>query len=260
HDLDHGRPSWLDEAMGPDTLVVVDEAGMADTLTLDRVITHALARGASVRLIGDDQQLATVGAGGGLRDIATTHGAVRPAEVGRFSGPAEAEATLALRAGDASALGFYLDRDRVHVGDPDTSVEAVFEAWSQDRASGLDCLMLAPTRELVASLNTRARAARLGSTTPGREVILADGTHASAGDVVVTRRNDRRLGVGRTDWVKNGDRWTVTAVKGPTLSVRHLSSGLRANLPAGYAAEHVELGYAATVHAAQGLTADTVHG
>ncbi|MCK0111889.1 relaxase domain-containing protein [Ornithinimicrobium sp. F0845] len=260
HDLDHGRRSWLDEAIGPDTLVVVDEAGMADTLTLDRVITHALARGASVRLIGDDQQLAAVGAGGVLRDMATTQGAVRLTEVVRFSDPAEAEATLALRAGDASALGFYLDRGRVHVGDLATTVEAVFTAWSRDRASGRDCLMLAPTRELVASLNTRARAARLGSSTPGREVTLADGTHASAGDVVITRRNDRRLGVGGTDWVKNGDRWTVTAVEGPTLSVRHVHSGLRAKLPAGYVAELVELGYAATVHGAQGLTADTMQG
>ncbi|MCE0487820.1 MobF family relaxase [Ornithinimicrobium sediminis] len=260
HDLEHGRRSWLDDAIGPDTLVVVDEAGMADTLTLDRVITHALGRGASVRLIGDDQQLAAVGAGGVLRDIANAHGAVRLDEVVRFSDSAEAEATLALRAGDATALGFYLDRDRVHVGDVATTVEAVFTAWSRDRASGRDCLMLAPTRELVTSLNTRARAARLGGGTPDREVLLADGTRASAGDVVITRRNDRRLGVGSTDWVKNGDRWTVTAVDGPALSVRHLSSGLRTRLPAGYVAEHVELGYAATVHTAQGVTTDTMHG
>ena len=260
HDLDHGRRSWLDEAIGPDTLVVVDEAGMADTLTVDRVITQALARGASVRLVGDDQQLAAVGAGGVLRDIATAHGAVRLAEVVRFSDPAEAQASLALRAGDASALGFYLDRDRVHVGDLATSVDAVFDAWSRERLSGRDCLMLGPTRELVTSLNTRARAARLGGDAPDPEVALADGTHASAGDVVITRRNDRLLGVGRTDWVKNGDRWTVTAVDGPSLSVRHLSSGLRARLPGSYVAEHVELGYAATVHTAQGLTADTTHG
>ncbi len=260
HDLDHGRRSSLTEAIGPDTLVVVDEAGMADTLTLNRVITHTLGRGASVRLIGDDQQLAAVGAGGVLRDIATAHGAIRLAEVVRFADPAEAEATLALRAGDASALGFYLDRDRVHVGDLSIGVEAVFNAWSRDRANGRDCLMLAPTRELVASLNIRARAARLGGGAPGREVVLADGAHASAGDIVITRRNDRRLGVGRTDWVKNGDRWTVTAVDGRAVSVRHLKSGLRTKLPVGYVAEHVELGYAATVHAAQGLIVDTVHG
>ena len=43
--------------IGPDTLIIIDEAGKAGTLDLDAVITHALARGASIRLIGDDCQL-----------------------------------------------------------------------------------------------------------------------------------------------------------------------------------------------------------
>ena len=68
---------------------------MADTLTLDRVIGFAVERGATVRLIGDDQQLAAIGAGGVLRDIATTHGAVRLDEVVRFDDPVEADASLA---------------------------------------------------------------------------------------------------------------------------------------------------------------------
>jgi hypothetical protein len=42
--------------------------------------------------------------------------------------------------------------------------------------------------------------------------------------------------------------------------VRHLRSGLQATLPAAYVAAHVELGYATTIHAAQGSTADVVHG
>ncbi|MEO6790479.1 MAG: MobF family relaxase [Ornithinibacter sp.] len=260
HDLDHDRRSWLTDAIGPGTLVVLDEAGMADTLTLDRVITHAVQRGASVRLIGDDQQLAAVGAGGVLRDIATTHGAVRLEEVVRFADPAEAQATLMLRAGDPSALGFYLDRDRVHVGDLATSVDAVFQAWAGERAKGRDCLMLAPTRDLVAALNARARAARLNGRAPVCEVLLSDGARACAGDVVITRRNDRRLGVSGSDWVKNGDRWTVTGIREGALTVRHLGSRLRTTLPAQYVAAHVELGYAATVHTVQGVTADTVHG
>jgi ATP-dependent exoDNAse (exonuclease V) alpha subunit len=49
--------------------VIIDEAGMADTLTLDTAVQFAIGRGASVRLIGDDQQLAAIGAGGVLRDI-----------------------------------------------------------------------------------------------------------------------------------------------------------------------------------------------
>ena len=117
HDLAHGPDSDLVGSIGPGTLVVIDEAGMADTLTLATVIELAVARGASVRLIGDDRQLAAIGAGGLLRDIATTHGAIRLDELVRFADPAEGEASLALREGDRAALGFYLDNDRVHVGD-----------------------------------------------------------------------------------------------------------------------------------------------
>ena len=69
--LDHGDlPEWA-AAIGPSTLVIIDEAGMADTLSLDTAVQFALNRGASVRLIGDDQQLASIGAGGVLRDITT---------------------------------------------------------------------------------------------------------------------------------------------------------------------------------------------
>lgn len=260
HEITHGHPSGFAGSIGPQTLVVVDEAGMADTLTLDRVVGYCLSRGATVRLVGDDQQLAAIGAGGVLRDIAHRHGADRLDEVVRFADPAEAAASLDLRDGDPAALGFYLDQDRVHVGDTETCVETVFDAWTRESAGGRDCLMLAPTRELVVVLNARARAVRLAGSRPRTEVPLRDGNHASVGDTIITRRNDRRLGVSRTDWVKNGDRWTVTGVRDGHLSVRHAASGLSTVLPAEYVAAHVDLGYACTVHTAQGLTADAMHG
>jgi hypothetical protein len=62
--------------------------------------------------------------------------------------------------------------------------------------------MLAPTRDLVAQLNWRARNHRLQGISPGREVELADGNRASAGDVIITRQNNRRLRITATDWVK----------------------------------------------------------
>ena len=260
YDLSHDPSSPLVARIGAGTLVVIDEAGMADTLTLATIIDAALGRGASVRLIGDDQQLAAIGAGGVLRDLANTHGAARLDEVVRFADPIEAEASLALRDGNRSALGFYLDRDRVHVGDIDTCLAEVFLAWQQESLAGRDCLMLAPTRELVAALNAHARDARLDGRTPDTEVALADGNHASVGDLVTTRRNDRRLGVSGTDWVKNGDRWTVTGIRDGRLALRHNVSGLRATLPSEYVGTHVDLGYASTVHTAQGLTADVIHG
>jgi ATP-dependent exoDNAse (exonuclease V) alpha subunit len=79
--------------------VIIDEAGMADTVTLDTAVQFIISRGGSVRLVGDDQQLAAIGAGGVLRDIEITHGALRLTELHRFTDPAEAAATLALRDG-----------------------------------------------------------------------------------------------------------------------------------------------------------------
>jgi len=260
HDLDARPDSQLTAQIESGTLLVIDEAGMADTITLDRVIAFAVERGAVVRLIGDDQQLAAVGAGGVLRDIARTHGAVRLDEVIRFDDPIEAEASLALRDGDRTALGYYFDHERIHPGEQEDCLDDVSDSWQREHASGRDCLMLAPTRELVRELNERARSARLAGTTPADEVRLADGTIASAGDVVLTRRNDRRLGVSGSDWVKNGDRWTVIGVHADRLSVRHRDSGLTTVLPTEYVAAHVELGYASTVHTAQGLTVDVMHG
>ena len=256
-----GHEEPLADVVGLETLVIIDEAGMADTLTLDRVVTWCLDQGAIVRLIGDDQQLGAIGAGGVLRDIAATHGALRLDTVMRFTDPAEAAATLALRAGDSGALGYYLDHDRIHVVDPDTATTSLLTAWSADRAKGLDALMLAPTRNQVADLNHAARTTRLNGTLPRREMILADGNAASDGDVVITRRNNRRLTTSSTAWVRNGDRWTITHVHPDgALDVQHLKTHAQITLPADYVTSSVELGYATTIHAAQGVTADTCHG
>jgi DNA primase catalytic core len=259
--LQHDQaPDWVAQ-IGPKTLVIIDEAGMADTLSLDTVIQHVLGRGGSVRLIGDDQQLAAIGAGGALRDIQATHGALRLTELVRFTDRAEGSASLALREGHTSALGFYLDQRRVHVGDATTMADDLFAAWTADRAGGLDSIMLAPTRELVAELNQQARTQRLAGTRPGREIELADGNLASAGDTIITRTNDRKLRVSATDWVKNGDRWTVIdADPRRGVHARHTQSGRHVQLPVDYVAESVELGYATTTHTAQGVTADSMHG
>jgi len=253
-------PDWA-ARIGPSTLVIIDEAGMADTLSLDTAVQFAINRGASVRLVGDDQQLAAIGAGGVLRDIQHIHGALRLTELHRFTDPAEAAASLALREGKPEALDFYLDHGRVHVGDLATTTQDAFAAWVSDRAAGLDTIMIVATRNLVAELNGRARAHRLDHSPAASEVALADGNRASTGDVLITRSNNRRLRLTATDWVKNGDRWTVTHVgQQGDLTVRHTRSHHTVRLPADYVRESTGLGYATTIHAAQGVTADTMHG
>ncbi len=90
---------------------------------------------------------------------------------------------------------------------------------------------------------------------------LWDGNLAGAGDWIVTRLNDRRLGVfsGR-DWVKNGDAWQVERrYADGSLAVRHLGHGGRVRLPRAYVRDQVQLLYATTAHHAQGTTVDTAN-
>ncbi|MCW2816144.1 MAG: primase catalytic core, N-terminal domain [Nocardioides sp.] len=252
-------PSWV-AAIGASTLVIVDEAGMADTLTLDQVVHHAATQGATTRLVGDDQQLAAIGAGGLLRDIEKRHGALHLDELMRFADPAEANTTLQLRRGDPTALDFYLDHDRIHVGDELSIAGDVVNAWHHDRTQGLDALMLAPTRDQVRDLNQLAQAL-LHPEASGPRTQLADGLTAGLGDLVITRTNDRHLRVSATDWVTNGDRWHITGISDDgSLDVTHATNGLHARLPRHYVQASVELGYATTIHTAQGITTDTVHG
>jgi DNA primase catalytic core len=270
HSLETGIavPNWV-TAIGPDTLVVIDEAGMAGTPDLAKAIEYVIDRGGSVRLIGDDQQLAAIGAGGVLRDISEVHGAVTLSQVMRFTDPitgapnhAEGAASLALRDGDSAAIAYYIDNNRIHVGDLTTATDDTYTAWSADRAAGRDSIMLAPTRDLVAELNDRARRDRLDTalTPTGRQATLADQSQASAGDAIITRQNNRKIPIGAHDWVKNGDRWLIERVReSGALDVIHHDTGRHITLPADYVAEHVSLGYASTVHGAQGITADTCY-
>ena len=254
--------------IGEGSLLVIDEAGMAGTLDLATVVEFAAERGASVRLVGNDRQLAAVGAGGLLRDIDRTHGAVTLAEVRRFTHPdgspnrAEAAVPLAIRRDETTGLGYYLDLGRVHLGDATTTADAAFTAWTFDRAAGLDSLLIASTNTCVRELNLRAQSVRLSAAAvpASARVTLADGTSVSEGDVIITRRNGRHLATSATDFVANGDRWGVTSVRPDgALDVWHLRAHRRVTLPPGYVAEHVQLGYACTVHDAQGQTVDTSH-
>lgn len=61
--------------------------------------------------------------------------------------------------------------------------------------------------------------------------------------------------------MKNGDQWTVLAAhRDGGLQVQHRRNGRSIQLPASYVRDSVELGYATTIHGAQAITADTMHG
>lgn len=258
----------------PGDVLLIDEAGMVSTRDFDALVQIAAERGALVRVLGDDRQLSAVGAGGALRLIDREVGAVRLDELFRFKNEEEAAATLRLR--EPAAVGkdvpfaWYREQGRVAAGDGEAMTQRVFAAWQKDISDGKSSLMMGSSNESVAALNALAQAHRISTSgeQTGEGVILRPGSApgqgqatAFAGDVIVTRRNDRRLSVfAGHDFVKNGDRWSVEGVgEDGSLQVRHVEHGGTVTLPAEYVSQNVELGYALTVHRAQGATVDTAH-
>ncbi len=61
--------------------------------------------------------------------------------------------------------------------------------------------------------------------------------------------------------MRNGNRWRVAGIDEKTnrIAAERLTDNARVVFESGYLREHVSLGYAVTVHSAQGVTADTAH-
>lgn len=246
-------------------LVIIDEATLAGTFNFDRITAHAAEAGAKVLLVGDWAQLQSIEAGGAFAMFADARGdAAELADIHRFTHEWEKRASLDLRHGRPEAVDAYLIHERVTDGDTEDMIDAAYQAWRDDTQAGKASVLVTDNTKAVVELNARARAERLaaGTTPAGPEVPLIDGTRASVGDWVITRKNDRRLRTLRSGRVRNGNRWTVTDVRNDgSLVVRRQArkAGGAVVLPAGYVAEHVDLGYAVTAHRAQGLTVDTAH-
>jgi len=256
-ELDAEVQQWR---LKPDQLVIVDEASLAGTLTLDRIVAQARTANAKVLLVGDWAQLSSVDAGGAFgmlaRDRVDTPELV---DVRRFHADWEKHASLALRGGDPKAIDAYAEHGRIHEGDRGDVVDRAYAAWLTDRENGKRSLLIAADAGTVTDLNTRARNDLVAIGRVAAEgVELADGTVAGRGDEIVTRRNARELVTGST-WVKNGDRWTVVDAHHGELTVQRADGLKSITLPAEYVTGNVELGYATTTHRAQGQTVDTAH-
>lgn len=257
---EHRRGTWN---LAAGQLVIIDEASLAGTLALDTITAHAANAGAKVLLVGDWAQLAAVDAGGAFGMLVRDRGdAPELLDVRRFRNDWEKHASLQLRLGDTDVIDTYLEHDRVTPGTYEDILDTAYQAWVTDQTAGKTSVLIAETLDTVSELNSRARTDRIlaGDVAPDG-VKLRDGNEASRGDLIITRRNDRRLSLGR-GWVKNGDRWHVThAHEDGSLTVRRAHSKWRTTiiLPSAYVEDQVDLGYAITTHRAQGSTVDTAH-
>ncbi len=253
-------------------LVVVDESAMADTPALVRIHTYCQQAGAKLLLAGDHYQLAAVGAAGGMDLVAATGNRHELVETRRFANEWEGAASLRLRAHDETVLAEYHKQGRLlDSGALEQAESAAARAWLADALTGRHSLLIVDTNEQVARISAQLRTelVRLGRVDDEHTVPLGrQGTWAGVGDVVQARHNgwhlvgydgNRRGPINREQYrvatVRNDGGIEVEAQVTGSDKVK----GDRIVLPADYVAEHLVLGYASTVHAAQGLTVDTSH-
>ena len=254
--------------IGPGTLLVIDEASMLSGPDLADLIAYAKARGAKIILAGDTSQLQAVENGGGMSLLAGALGYARLTEPVRFRNQWEQAASLRLRDGDTTVLAEYDQHARIIGGDPEQMTDAAAAAYVALTASGTDALLMAADHALRRELNRRIREdlITLGTVQPGPAVIIADGTKASPGDLIICTRNDHQVEAGEPGrTLANGDLLRIDAITRNGLLVRRALNPdprtgqrrwtARAFRYAGY--QDAELGYAVTDHAAQGRTVHT---
>jgi AAA domain-containing protein len=129
--------------IGPDTLLLIDEASMLSGPDLAGLIAYAKARGAKIILAGDLSQLQAVQNGGGMSLLAQTLGYARLARPVRFRHAWEQQASLGLRDGDTTVLAEYDQHGRILGGDPEQMTDAAATAYVTLTASGTDTLLMA---------------------------------------------------------------------------------------------------------------------
>jgi hypothetical protein len=146
-------------------------------------------------------------------------------------------------------------------GDRDEMLAACYRGWKIDVEAGQSSLIIAQDLATVTELNRLARADLVAAgQVATKGLALSDGLVGGVGDVVITRQNNRPLRLSDGQWVRNRHRFVVTAThEDVSMRVRKFDGDGEVVLPPGYVSGHVELGYATSVHAAQGQTVSTAH-
>ncbi|HET6753371.1 MAG TPA: MobF family relaxase [Jiangellaceae bacterium] len=241
-------------ALPAGSTVILDEAGMAATEDLARLVRLADARFWRLVCVGDPYQLPAVGRGGMFAHWCDTLPAHHLDGVHRFADDWQAAASLALRRGDPAAAQTYAAHQRLETAHPaliPARVARLHDAVDgRGESLAITCATSATARAINLEIqrHRHRRRARLAAE-------LAGGTRAFVGDQIATRRN--ALLVSDTGAVvRNRHTWTVLAVgRDGSLAVADPDRGT-VKLPLDYVARHVELGWAVTGYGNQGITTD----
>ena len=248
------RLLWEEEqgqlTLGPKTVLVIDEAGMVGTRQMARLVALAESAGAKLVLVGDERQLQAIDAGGPFAALVKGLGAARLTEIRRQKEGWARDAVFEIAGGEASrALSRFQERGLFFVGkDRKDAVRQLVSDWTRI-ASGQelkDTLVLTGTRLGATQVNRAIQGARWERGELGSARVQVGGDSLHVGDRILFRRN--------AALVSNGDGGVVVELseQDRTLTAK-LDGGRRVTMDLD-AYSHIQLGYAATTHVAQGAT------
>ena len=254
-------------------VLILDEAGMTNTLNMAAVIRVAERTGSKLVLVGDPEQLAGIGAAGMFRHLVATGVAQRLGRSRRHTKDWENTNSDRLRDGHHATIDTLAEHGRIlAAGDFASAAEQARAHLRAALDAGETFAATAATRAEVHALNLALRQELELGPQLGRLTRHDLGTHTpiAAGDIIATGRNNPRITDSAGETIKNGDRWRVLGL------VRHPSAGpagLRvasidrpgavAELPGEYVTganddgrPWIEHAIATTVHRTQGVTVD----
>lgn len=240
-------------------IVVLDEAAMIGSRHMGRLLSYVHAAGAKAVLVGDSMQLQPIDAGGIFRALSEELGHAKLEHIRRQEKLADRQMIHDVITGQSvSVLDSLEDRGLLHAHQGQQVCDRMVEMWNQLRnpKKPAETVMLGGTRADVRRLNqlARERLKTQGALRSEITIVTEAGERQfSVGDRVVFTRNSRWIGVknGQTGSLVN---WRVDERGDVELTVQ-ADSGKEVVFSIDEY-NHLDHGYALSVHKAQGQTVD----
>ena len=243
------------------TVVVMDEAGMADTNRVARLVERTTEGGSKFVLVGDQAQLSPIAAGGLFGQLKDRTPTAELKEVHRAENQWERDAWAQLRAGEASkALAAYQAHDRLHISNTREQAAArMVGDWNEQRLEnpeGRTAMLTDASNEELDRLNRHAQEYRDREGELGNDRATLEGApyKLATGDQIIFTKPHYQPGQAR---IENGTIGTIKDIQGERrLSIdTHGASEREVRVDANEFKD-IKLGYAQNIYKAQGLTAN----